>query len=290
MSNLKPKLAIIAPALAVGIFIIFVAAYKVVSRPITNEYSQGVFTTNPLNSTSTTKQKPSNGYTSKPLRNGHNNWQDSINIKHTVYDYATTSITTEETPKATVQARDTEQVQESNRNAVMAEIWSWIPNTSTKPSPAQPPVESAEQQAIRQYGNSVGKLVKDFSTGTGDQLQVMGDFMKDRADNANKQQVLNLAKSYTELSDKINKVSTPAGLESYGQGLAAAYRSTGEAMVMLAEVGADDTAALQQVTSYNEVVTEFARQFIKMADTFGAYGVTFDTGDDGDIFMPPVAQ
>jgi hypothetical protein len=168
-----------------------------------------------------------------------------------------------------------------------SDIIAWLPGRSTTSTTSTTiKTEASIQTDLRDYGNSVGKLVQNFAISAGDQPKLMSNFVSKRNDTTNIQALITLSEQYIDLSDSISAIQAPKPIATAGNELALQYKRVGDATAKLSTKRTDDEL-LQEIYSYNTVVNDFTRSFLNFSRVLRVYGISFDKGEPGDIFMPP---
>jgi len=245
----------------------------------TDKYPQNVFKPN---------IKPLKDLEQSSTTDNFTDWQNSDNIRHLDTTDTTNNTNTQQT-NTTIAGKDEYrpvEAQQNQDNTIASDIWSWVPIIkNTKQSKMAQ--ESTEIAEMRAFGNSYGSTIKRFTLTLGDQPKVMNGFILGRGKSGNTKEIIELGQKYIEISKDLNKISTPKGFGSTVEALTKAYALVGESTINLSKAS-DDADTVKRVYSYNEVVEDFAHNYLAMVDLFGAYGIKFNKGEGGDIFMPPM--
>lgn len=292
MIDIKQKLLFIAPILTliVFIFVIVLIIKPNEEDPIT--FSNATITPHkPLTKYNTFKEQGAYQYNSAPIKR-EQSWQDSLDIKYDDYTFTDTGdIRVNANTVATINnSENIETPTDTDTNSLFIDVWNWLPsrdltNHAKPPEPVTKP--SKQEVAMRDYGNVIGSTIKSFTLQASDQPKTMLNFMQDRANKEAAQDLVNLGNMYIELSKDLSLIDMPTNIERVASKFTAAYSKVGDATIDLAK-STDDDDTLNRVYSYNSVIEDFARSFMKLSNIFGAYGVTFSKGEGGDIFMPPM--
>jgi len=298
MSNLKKALFILIPLAIVVVLFIAFTALKLAKK----DTETIAYTDSTIQGHSVSRQEfnvfNTNQYDDLKLGQKESplgNCQDSQNIKQGDYVPRITQDAETNEPQdiqniinsatKTTTTEATEQyTQETPEDSG---IWGWVPQTILRdPIKSTAASESPEVLAIRKYGNEVGTLVKAFTRNAGNQPDKLSALMADYTDNQSSLAVLGLGLEYTELSKDLELLWNPPELGSTPDKLSQSYHFIGVELLALSKVE-NDTDALTQIYSYNASVDTFAKEFIKLVNLFGAYGIIFTKGEGGDIFTPP---
>lgn len=212
-------------------------------------------------------------------------WANSENIRTS--STTTHTPTVLPTPNTSKQATATYEPSGTSSSAAENNFnpWAWLPQASQEQTVE--PQESSATKEYRAYGNTYGDALKQFANTAGNQSEILDAFVKGRGTTNNTAAITALAARYETLGAQLADIEAPDAFTSAGAALAQSYTNVGEALFSLSEA-ADDTDTLDRVYAYNTAVEEFAGSFLRMSDLFGALGVTFKQGEDGDIFMPPL--
>ncbi len=170
----------------------------------------------------------------------------------------------------------------------ISDLWSWLPTKQPSTSQEQTPTPSKTplELAIYDYGNEVGNTIKEFTLKAGDQPQLIQNFVDDRESQQTGDALLQLGQQYITLSESLKVAQAPIPLVEPVTKLSEGYKKVGEATIAL--VGkVSDKDLLDEIYRYNATVDEFAKSYIKFAKIFKLYGIKFNKGEGGDIFMPP---
>lgn len=211
------------------------------------------------------------------------NWQDSGAIRHAPYASHTATATTQAVTTSTPETRtNTPPANDSTNDGF--DIWGWLPGLRGSSNAPPATAELAELTVYHTLGNALGGIIKQFAVSVGDQPQILDSFVQDRTQTL---PIQHLATQYTQVASDITTLDIPTPFYQAIQDLSQSYRAVGERLLALSQT-TSDSATLREIYAYNAAVDEFAEHFLHVSNLFGAYGVTFSTGEGGDIFAPPV--
>ncbi|OGG52424.1 hypothetical protein A2851_05260 [Candidatus Kaiserbacteria bacterium RIFCSPHIGHO2_01_FULL_53_29] len=143
---------------------------------------------------------------------------------------------------------------------------------------------SATQQKLYDYGNDIGSYIRSFEEQNQGKAQTLKDQVEDRSDSNKAAAVGELARALKEVGQNLQGMDVvPSAMASAHQKLAKSYIAIGTnlALVPYAERDSDFIAAIQ---TYNASADTFTRNYVAVAELFGAYGVVFAQSDAGSVF------
>ncbi|MFZ2886975.1 MAG: hypothetical protein WA021_04115 [Minisyncoccia bacterium] len=147
------------------------------------------------------------------------------------------------------------------------------------------PPPSPDQQAFREYGNSLGITLQAFANAHPDMPQTLKDQAEDRSNSLKVAALKQLAADFTRLGDTVAAMgSVPSGVTSANQALAAAYRDVGTKLAKIPDATADEPF-LAAINTYNTSAENLSRRLVAISDLFVSRNVGFTTSDPGNIFM-----
>lgn len=209
-------------------------------------------------------------------------WATSKNIKYATYT----------APQQTLQEVKTDIAQEDITPATSLHpqeenpfsLWDWIVRAPEEASP-QVPTQKDDLALYKTYGNTLGLRIQSFVIQAGDQNKTLSDFVIKR-DEENRAMIRKLGTAYERLGEDIIMIESPEPFLSSQRKLGESYVAIGTALQDLTSAESD-TDILRGIYSYNAKVDNFAQDYLRMATLFGAFEITFMSGEGGDIFSPP---
>ena len=163
------------------------------------------------------------------------------------------------------------------------DVYSFIPSglISTTTSRSRTEV----QQALYNYGNEVGSSIETYESAHRNSPQVLKDQFEDRRNPTKNAALLELASGMSRLADTMLALEEiPPQVQSTHEHLAEGYQEMGKRLSRIPEAKTDEEV-LQSMLSYNASVEAFTKSYVALATLFSVYGVSFDSGDPGSVFV-----
>lgn len=179
--------------------------------------------------------------------------------------------------------RITDSLKGDVASSPMDESFIWTGGYSNSNAPVIIEQQSAAQVALRAYGNELGSLLTTFNTNQGDQVALLDVFFEDRSKTVGLRALTN---AYIELSAEIAAINAPAAARMTHERLSAAYKEVGTLLWELT-TAQNDTELVDRILIYNKSSEAVVKQHIALVTLFKAYGITFDAGDPGRVFVFP---
>ncbi len=287
----KKSLYILLPIIILVLFLIFVSyilSQSKINEDITTFSDSKPISTNKITQYNAFKNTQLQKNT-EPLKNKSlSDWQQSPNIK---YQVKAPLLDKKDSQTKTLQDsqnypdEDSPQLEQiESEPSFFTDLISWMP-TKFNNNPTKPQNKTALEQEIYDYGNNIGKLIKDFSNTSGNHNKLMSDFVKDTHSANNILKLESLAENYKLLAKQIKNTNAPIPMKAVADNLSLGYASVGEATLQLSKQRTDEEL-LKEIYKYNKTVEDFAISFIKFSKIFRLYGIRYNKGEPGDIFMP----
>ena len=149
---------------------------------------------------------------------------------------------------------------------------------------APPKSRSTAQQELYDYGNDIGSYIQSFEEQHTGAVQILKNQAEDRSNPAKAAAVGVLARALEDTGKSISNMDTvPGQAASLHTALAKSYTDIGAnlALIPKAERDAD---FIRAVETYNASADVFTRNYIALAQLFGAFGVVFSPSDAGSVF------
>ncbi len=288
---LKKSLYVFLPIIIVILFLIFISYILRESQ-----INKDIITFSNSKPISTGKITQYNAFKSTELKKDSKpledkslpDWQESPNIK---YSIKTPSPDKRDSQTKALQGSQDYIVENSSQSqqaetepSFFTDLISWMP-TKFNNNSAKPQNKTDLEQEIYDYGNNIGKLIKDFSNATGDHPKLMSNFVKDTYSTQNIQKLESLAEGYKLLAKQIKNTNAPIPMTAVANNLSLGYKSVGEATLQLSKQRTNE-GLLTEIYKYNKTAENFATSFIKFSKVFRLYGIKYNRGEPGDIFMP----
>ncbi|HWO07735.1 MAG TPA: hypothetical protein VNM40_04120 [Candidatus Paceibacterota bacterium] len=161
--------------------------------------------------------------------------------------------------------------------------YSFIPQGLVSVETPRP--RSAADQALFEYGNSLGSTLQAFADLHQNMPQILKDQAEDRTNSMKVAALKRLADDFSRLGDTIAAMDgIPSEAIGAHQALAAAYRDVGAQLAKVPDAQGDD-AFLAAINTYNGSAENLSRRLVEIADIFGSRNVGFTTSDPGSIFI-----
>ncbi len=178
------------------------------------------------------------------------------------------------------QGNSTPETQSENS----AGIYSFIPSGLI--STAEPTQERDEQQdALFEYGNTVGSVILGFDEGHANMLQVLKDAYQDRGNAEKIRAAMRIGQDYIRLGNELESLDNiPEAAAGMHRALANAYKTAGQKLIEKLQTSSD-IEFLAAVNTYNASVDQFQKSFVALVVLFEVAEVQFSQYDPGSVFM-----
>ncbi len=151
---------------------------------------------------------------------------------------------------------------------------------------AAPTTRSREQQALYEYGNAIGAKIQSFEATHSAMPTTLQDQSEHPDDPAALAALTALANDFTALGHSIAAVAAPQEIADGGTKLADGYASMGATLLAVPNASGDKDRVAAML-AYDAAADGYIRSFVSLAETFGAFNVTFAKTDAGSIFSFP---
>jgi len=264
------------------------------------QFTYPIDTFNALNDVKTTKksrEKPNlekkesaNDFISSIM----NSWKDSVT---TATSSQITITTTSSKTKKYSPPTDTEsilnnlnkQFQSGDTNEENDDIDEIIAiyNQSTDGSYSQVVIPQfiKEDKDLHNYGNELASLITSYQAVMGNQENTLDSFIKKQS-NPNMQAILNLAKSYKRLSQKIENIKKPDIIKEENKQLSDAILQLSKQLEILSKQKTEESLYAQTL-NYNKTSEDLVQSMLNILDSFTTNGVHFKNGESASIFNMP---
>ncbi len=160
--------------------------------------------------------------------------------------------------------------------------YSFIPQSMLSIETPKP--RTPEQEALHEYGDTVGLSLAAFADSHPNMPQILKDQAEDRADPLKVASLKRLASDFTQLGEELAATErVPAAVANAHNALAVAYKDVGAKLAVIPDATNDDTF-LKAINSYNTSAETLSKRLVALVDLFSARGVTFSSLDSGNIF------
>ncbi|MBV9159741.1 MAG: hypothetical protein JO019_04060 [Candidatus Kaiserbacteria bacterium] len=175
-------------------------------------------------------------------------------------------------------AQTTSTVNIDSKNA-----YSFIPqgfvSTSTQKK------RTAAQDALYEYGNVAGTIVRSFEDAHPDEVQILAAQAADRGNALKSLALASLGDDLTAAGAQLAVLPhVPDQARAANGNLARDYQMIGQKLKAIA-LAKNDGEFLAAITSYNASADGFTRDYIALATIFAVAGVSFDKTEGGAAFM-----
>lgn len=163
-----------------------------------------------------------------------------------------------------------------------SDAYSFIPTGFI--STETPTKRTKTQQAIYDYGNSVGSLVQAFEQQHPAMQQQLTDQLQDRTDPTKAAAVARIGSDLAALGDALLAIdAVPTQMASAHEALASSYKEIGAKLSTVPHTQGD-SAFLDAVNAYDAAADTFVHNYVSLAQLFVANGVSFTSADPGNVF------
>jgi hypothetical protein len=144
--------------------------------------------------------------------------------------------------------------------------------------------KTPEQQELFQYGNEIGKRIREFSHTHTNMLTIVADQAKDRENEQKNAALRRLGTEYAQLGTDIAGMGgVPDSMKSAHDRIAKTYQALGIALAAVPDAQ-EDTAFVSAITAYNNLVEQNITALVTAATLFGLKDVVFAETDPGALF------
>ena len=141
------------------------------------------------------------------------------------------------------------------------------------------------QEALFEYGNTVGSFILAFDDSHSNMLQTLKDAYQDRGNAQKVQAASQIGSDYIRLGEELGSIDTiPPEVGGLHQLLANAYKKSGQLLIAKLQAK-DDRGFIAAINAYNASVDEFQKTYISLITLFEVAEVQFSNYDPGRIFM-----
>jgi hypothetical protein len=157
--------------------------------------------------------------------------------------------------------------------------------TGTEKEPSLTP----SQEALKAYGNDIGNSIQAYEDRNRDAAQILKNFMEDRTNTAKKEAQKKLGNELIAVGKAIESAQgVPKEVAAPGAALAKSYQEIGANLAAIPDNSRNEDI-VAAVTKYNASADRFVQNFIAISLLFQSYGVRFDSGDPGSVFVLQMA-
>ena len=140
------------------------------------------------------------------------------------------------------------------------------------------------EQKLYDYGNEVGSYIQSFEEQNAGMTQALKNQVEDRNEPAKAAAVVAVANALRGVGESLTGMdSVPSQMTSPHSRLAKSYIEIGN---KLAEVpkAQGDSDFIKAIEAYNAAADVFVKNYVAVAELFGAYGIAFTMSDAGAVF------
>jgi hypothetical protein len=173
---------------------------------------------------------------------------------------------------------------QTSANAAITAAYQFIPTgLVATTAPAKKPM-TAGQQAIYDYGNSIGGEIQSFEQLNPDEAQILKDQAEDRTDQAKSNALISLGKGFASIGTYMNQMQdVPTSVMPLHSALAQSYLDIGAKLQLVAQAQSD-ADFVQAIETYDTTANTFVRNYGAMAQFFQEQGIVFAPQDPGSVF------
>jgi hypothetical protein len=140
------------------------------------------------------------------------------------------------------------------------------------------------QQDLYDYGNELGSYIQSFEQQNPNEAQVLTDQVQDRSDAGKAAAVEALGQALENVGNEISNMDTvPPQMASAHAALAKSYVEIGTKLALVPQAQRDSDF-VSAIETYDTAADTFTKNYVAVANLFGAYGVTFAPDDPGSVF------
>lgn len=163
-------------------------------------------------------------------------------------------------------------------------LYSFIPSGLISVSEVTQEMDE-RQEALFEYGNTVGSMILGFDDGHANMLQILQDAYQDRGNEQKITAAAQIGKEYIQLGTDLESLdNVPVEAAGMHKALANAYKVAGQKLIDKLQV-TSDPEFIAAVNTYNASVDQFQKSFIALVTLFGVAEVQFSQYDPGSVFM-----
>lgn len=161
--------------------------------------------------------------------------------------------------------------------------YSFIPRGLMSTSTSEHP-RTEMQQTLYNYGNEIGSFIQSFEQQHPGVAQTLKNQVEDRGNAEKAAAVVQIADALKNVGENLNTMdNVPSQMASVHARLAKSYIAIGTNLAKVPATG-NDSDFLKAIEAYNTVADTFVKNYVAMAELFGAYGVIFTLTDAGSVF------
>jgi hypothetical protein len=140
------------------------------------------------------------------------------------------------------------------------------------------------QQKLYEYGNEVGSYIQSFEDQNPDEAGILKNQIEDRNNPDKIAAVQALAAGLQQVGKSIAGIdTTPTQMVDSQKRLAQSYITIGTTLALVPQTQRDSDFVVA-IQNYDSAADVFTKNYVAMAQLFGAYGVTFQPSDAGSVF------
>jgi len=164
-----------------------------------------------------------------------------------------------------------------------ADTYSFIPggliSTTTKPEG-----RSDSQQALYNYGNDAGSYIQSYEDRHRNAPVTLRDQVEDRNDPQKAEAVREIGGALMQVGRNLEGMEeVPAAIRSAHALLAKSYTEIGGKLQKVPDAAGDE-AFITTITEYNSAVDTFTKRYVAVALLLSAHGVIFAPYESGSVF------
>lgn len=161
--------------------------------------------------------------------------------------------------------------------------YAYIP-TGLISSDAHTTTLTPSQQALYDYGNEAGSFIQSFESQHSDSPRILKDQAEDRSNAVKATALKTLGQDLAMVGDSLLAIeNVPQEAAAVHKALAQSYVEIGGKLAAIAQTRSD-ADFIAAVGAYDASVNVFVKNYVALAQLFGAYGVTFAGEDPGSVF------
>lgn len=172
-------------------------------------------------------------------------------------------------------------------DALLREIYSFIPSGVTVFGGTRTQARTPAQQALYTYGNGAGFVILSFENAHTDMVDDLKNWFENRKSGGYKASVEQIADDMAAAGTALSALSdVPPAAASANQRLAESLQAAADKLKAVTAATGDSGIA-DAMKTYNTSAEEFTRSYIALADIFTLNEVTFNQSDSGSAFSMP---
>lgn len=151
---------------------------------------------------------------------------------------------------------------------------------------------SATQQALYDYGNTIGSIIDTYEVTHGNATRIMQAQFDNRQDPTRAAAVVKLGRDLADVGLAIEQTEAeeiPSSILAAHEALAKSYKDIGTNMQKIPDQQYDSDF-LKALDTYNASVSDNIKRYLAIINVFNSYGVTFAENDSGHVFVFTNAQ